>query len=234
MSIATKPIFSYTRENFGEIVFTGLVKDIGIVKEVISNKEGIILGIQSDLVDSIQIDDSIAVEGVCQTAIRVNSNTFWIQAVHGTLEKTTFKSLKVGSKVNLELALSLSDRLGGHLVQGHVNSIGVLSSVRNIGNNYLVSVAYGKEIEKYLIEEGSITLNGISLTIFKLNRAIKTLTVSVIPHTYANTTLKYLRVGSKINIEVDCIAKYVENLIKYEQKSNTNENLMKLIKEFDQ
>lgn len=201
-------------------MFTGLIKEIGKVKSIQSNAEGKVLEINcSALLGDIAIDDSVAVNGVCQTATEVGNSSFKVQAVHATLEKTTFNELRVGDEVNLELALRPIDRLGGHFVQGHVNGVSKISSIINKGKNYLVTVKTPSELSRYLMDEGSITIDGISLTIYKkLEGAFQ---VSVIPHTWDHTILKNKRNGSTVNLEVDVLAKYVENLL---MNSNSQES----------
>lgn len=201
-------------------MFTGLVKEIGKIKSITRNQEGAEISIYStELLSNIKIDDSVAVNGVCQTATKIGDNFFTVQAVHTTLEKTNFNKLQIGQEVNMELALTLSDKLGGHMVQGHVNGIAPITEIKAIGNNYLISVTLEEKLLKYVISEGSITIDGISLTVASLkgNKA----TVSVIPHTFKNTILKNKAIGSYVNIEVDVIAKYVENLLKYKNKNTS-------------
>ncbi|TDJ05269.1 MAG: riboflavin synthase [Deltaproteobacteria bacterium] len=195
-------------------MFTGLVKEVGRVKEIRSNPEGKELIIESkELLPEMGIDDSVSVNGACQTVTEVKDGTFKVQSIHVTLEKTTLGSLKPGDPVNLELALRASDRLGGHFVQGHVNDTGVISGIKSIGDNYLYTIKYPQNLGKYIISEGSIAIDGISLTVAKLSRNTCELTVSLIPHTMENTNLASLKVGSKVNLEVDLLAKYIENLL---------------------
>lgn len=207
-------------------MFTGLVKEIGKIKSVVPNREGAKLEIESGkLISEIAIDDSVAVNGVCQTAVAVSCKTFTVQAVHTTLEKTTLGKLRVGDDVNLELALRLSDRLGGHLVQGHVNATAPLTAVKATGENYLLTVTLPDALLRYVIAEGSITLDGISLTIAKLES--NNVTVSIIPHTFHSTILKNKKIGDHINIEVDVLAKYVERLLHFSPvQSKESESMM--------
>ncbi|RLA63119.1 MAG: riboflavin synthase [Epsilonproteobacteria bacterium] len=195
-------------------MFTGLVKEVGRIKEIRSNPEGKELIIESkELLPEMGIDDSVSVNGACQTVTEVRNGAFKVQSIHVTLEKTTLGSLKPGDPVNLELALRASDRLGGHFVQGHVNDCGVISNIKSIGENYLYSIKYPENLGKYIISEGSIAIDGISLTVARLNREARELTVSLIPHTMKNTNLNSLKVGDKVNLEVDLLAKYIENLL---------------------
>ncbi len=208
-------------------MFTGLVKEIGTVKSINGNQEGKELVIYSkSLIKDIEIDDSVAINGACQTAVRVADDHFVVQTIHTSLEKTTLGNLKVGEEVNLELALQLSDRLGGHLVQGHVNAMASIVDIQNKGKNYLLKSKIDRDQMKYIVKEGSITIEGISLTVADLDREQNTFTVSIIPHTWMNTILRNRRVGSIINIEVDILGKYVENLLFYKGSHKTSESQM--------
>jgi riboflavin synthase len=140
-----------------------------------------------------------------------------VDAVGATLEKSTFSEIKNFASVNLERSLRLNDRLGGHLVQGHVNGIGTISEIQKLGENYLLKISVPDELENYLIKEGSIAINGISLTIAEKTK--NKVTISVIPHTWQNTTLQHKKVNDKVNVEIDILAKYVEKLI---SKNNGN------------
>jgi riboflavin synthase len=202
-------------------MFTGLIKDIGIIKAINNNNEGKEFVIETKLINDIQIDDSVATNGVCLTATKIESQTFTVQAVHVTLEKTSLGQLSVGSKVNLELALRPMDRLGGHFVQGHVGGIGKIKNIVNLGKNFEITLNAPQNLFKYMILEGSIALDGISLTIARLTN--DDFTVSIIPHTYENTNLHAKKIGDSINIEVDMMAKYLENFLRFtpkEQKFN--------------
>jgi len=206
-------------------MFTGLVKDIGKVKSITPNKEGVELVVESkELISMIEIDDSVSINGACQTATKVTGNNFTVQTIHVSLEKTTLGSLKPGDSVNLELALRMSDRLGGHLVQGHVNDVASIVSIDSKGKNYNVKVKVNPSQMKYIVKEGSITIDGISLTVADTDFENSLFTVSIIPHTWENTILHNHKVGSKINIEVDILGKYVENLL-FAQKRETGTKL---------
>lgn len=202
-------------------MFTGLVKEIGKVARITSNTEGAEITISSKvLLPEIEIDDSVAVNGVCQTATKIGQDSFTVQAVHTSLEKTTLGKLVVGDEVNMELALRVSDRLGGHIVQGHVNCIAPIVEIKSMGNNYLVTLSIPEEQLRYVVQEGSITIDGISLTVayLKGNRA----TVSIIPHTFENTILRNKNVGDYVNIEVDVLAKYIERLLNKSEKNSSS------------
>ena len=145
--------------------------------------------------------------------MNVDRDIFAVQAVHTTLQKTTFGGFRMGTKVNLEAALAVGERMGGHFVQGHINGVGIVSSVNKMGDNRLVEFKVSSDILKYVVEEGSIAIDGVSLTVAELSRSKSLFKVSVIPHTLEKTTFIDLKVGSKTNIEVDIIAKYIEQLI---------------------
>ena len=144
-----------------------------------------------------------------------------MQTVHVSLEKTTLGNLKSGDEVNLELALQMKDRLGGHLVQGHVNDVAKIIRIDSRGKNYLVEIKVSPDQMKYIVKVGSITIDGISLTVSEVDKSGMSFSVSIIPHTWKSTVLRNRRVGSYINIEVDILGKYVENLLFYTQ-NHTN------------
>lgn len=203
-------------------MFTGLIQDMGSIISVVPNAEGKEFIIKTPaLIKDIQVDDSVATNGVCLTATEVKGDTFKAQAIHMTLQKTSLGALKANDKVNLELSLRPQDRLGGHYVQGHVNALGEIKSITQKGKNWEIEVAFPEELRKYMISEGSIALDGISLTIAKLGPS--TLTVAIIPHTLEKTTLGLKKVGDGLNIEVDMMAKYVENFLRFGQDTRKTE-----------
>ena len=199
-------------------MFTGIIEEIGIVEKITPISGGITIKIKAEkILGDIAVNDSVCIDGVCLTVIKFDKNSFWADAVGATLEKTTFNKVKADTSVNLERSVRLSDRLGGHLVQGHVNGIGTISEIKKLGENYLVKILIPDELEKYLIKEGSIAINGISLTIADLDS--NEISISVIPHTWQNTNLKDKKVYEKVNVEIDILAKYVEKLL---AKNNNN------------
>ena len=193
-------------------MFTGIIEEIGKIERITPIAGGITIRIHSDkIIEDVAVNDSVCIDGVCLTVTNKSKNTFLVDAVGATLEKTTFYNIKADAYVNLERSMRLSDRLGGHLVQGHVNGIGSISEIKKLGENYLVKIIVPEDLEKYLIKEGSIAINGISLTIADLNR--NEISISVIPHTWQNTNLKDKEVNDKVNVEIDILAKYVEKLL---------------------
>lgn len=197
-------------------MFTGLIQELGTIISVTPNTEGKEFVIKApQLIKDIQIDDSVATNGCCLTATEIKGDTFTVQAIHMTLQKTSIGHLKANDKVNLELSLRPNDRLGGHFVQGHVNALGKIKQIKTIGENWEIEVSIPSELRKYMISEGSVALDGISLTIAKLTA--ESLTVAIIPHTLEKTTLGLKKVGDHLNIEVDMIAKYIENFIRFDK-----------------
>lgn len=205
-------------------MFTGLIKDIGTIKAINKNSEGAKMTISSKLCSEIAIDDSVATNGVCLTAIAVAEKDFTVQIVHMSLKKSNLGDLNVGSSVNLELALRPIDRMGGHFVQGHVNGVGKFMGAKSFGKNWECEFSAPRELFKYIINEGSITIDGISLTVAVVKQS--SFIVSIIPHTYENTTLGKKSSGDSVNIEVDMMAKYLENFIKFEGSEDRLKSLI--------
>lgn len=203
-------------------MFTGLIQEVGTIESITTNPEGKEFVIKApSLIREIKIDDSVATNGVCLTATKIQGETFKVQAVHMTLEKTSIGFLKPQDKVNLELSLRPNDRLGGHFVQGHVNALGKIQNIQMTGKNWEIEVSFPKELRKYMISEGSIALDGISLTIARLSDS--TLTVAIIPHTLEKTSLSSKKVGDVLNLEVDMLAKYIENFLKFNPDQSKNQ-----------
>ena len=211
-------------------MFTGLVEEIGKIDKINRISGGISIKIEANkIIEDLSVNDSICIDGVCLTVTNLDESGFWVDAVGATLEKTTFTSIKSSSLVNLERSVRLNDRLGGHLVQGHVNGIGTISEIKKLGENYLLNIDVPENLERYLIKEGSIAINGISLTIANLNKNI--VSISVIPHTWQKTNLKFKKINDKVNVEIDVLAKYVERLLTKNDTAGKNitENWLKEI-----
>ena len=193
-------------------MFTGLIEEIGQIVSVNRHEHLVDITIEAHTVfDDLSIGDSITINGACLSVTSIGDNAFTVQAVDETINRTTLGNLKRGSSVNLERALRVGDRLGGHLVQGHVDSTGRVTSVRKTGNNLLISIAADPGFERYIVEKGSITIDGISLTVTYVRGG--EFGVSIIPHTTAVTTLQHARIGDRVNLETDILAKYVEKLL---------------------
>jgi riboflavin synthase len=200
-------------------MFTGIVEEIGKIKKITPIAGGFTLQIKAEkVIEELAVNDSVCIDGVCLTVTKKENDAFWADAVGATLEKTTFNKIKADTFVNLERSVRLNDRLGGHLVQGHVNGIATISEIKKLGENYLVKVIVPQELEKYLIKEGSIAINGISLTIAELKN--NEISLSIIPHTWRKTNLKVKKVNENVNVEIDILAKYVEKLLTKENNSS--------------
>jgi riboflavin synthase len=192
-------------------VFTGLIEGVGQVESVERGSDGARLRIASRLATDLSLGDSIAVNGCCLTASAVDEGSFEAEAMNQTLQVTALGSVEQGSRVNLELAMRASDRLGGHIVQGHVDGIGDVLSVEEDGFARRVRVELPEELLRYVIDKGSITLSGVSLTVAELGDSWAE--VSLIPETLERTNLGEVEPGSKLNVECDIVAKYVERLV---------------------
>ncbi len=192
-------------------MFTGLIEDVGRVESVEADADGARLRIATTLLPEIAEGDSIAVDGVCLTATGVEASGFESAAMNQTLQVTALGGLKSGSRVNLELAMKASDRLGGHIVQGHADGVGEVVSLADDGFAKRLRVALAPELLRYAIDRGSIALAGVSLTIAALGE--RWVEVSLIPETLERTNLGEAAVGRKLNVECDVVAKYIERLV---------------------
>ncbi|HMJ73165.1 MAG TPA: riboflavin synthase [Solirubrobacterales bacterium] len=192
-------------------MFTGLIQDVGTVESLDAGAEGARLRIATSLAAEIEPGDSVAVNGACLTATTVDGDGFETEAMNQTLAVTSLAGLEIGSRVNLELAMKASDRFGGHIVQGHVDGVGEVASIEADGFAKRLRVALDRDLLRYAIDKGSITLDGVSLTIAELGE--DWLEVSLIPETLERTTLGEASPGRKLNVECDVIAKHVERLM---------------------
>jgi riboflavin synthase len=200
-------------------MFTGLIEESGTIENISKFGDGLRFKIKAGKVlEDTKVDDSISINGVCLTVVEKSKNYFTVEAVEETLKKTTLGNLKVGEKINLERSIKLSDRLGGHLVQGHVDGIGKIVGRKKLKSSVILNIEIPSQLAKYMIDRGSIAIDGISLTIVKTENNLMTL--SIIPHTLELTTLSWKKEGDTVNIEVDLIAKYVEKLLDGESKEN--------------
>jgi riboflavin synthase len=192
-------------------VFTGLVQDVGMVESVDSDADGARLRISTSLGGEIAAGDSVAVSGVCLTATGADGGGFETEAMNQTLEVTALGGVEPGSRVNLELAMMASDRLGGHVVQGHVDGVGEIAAVEDDGSARRLRVELPDRLLRFAIERGSVTLDGVSLTIAVLGEGW--IEVSLVPETLQRTTLGEAAPGRTVNVECDVIAKYVDRLV---------------------
>jgi len=192
-------------------MFTGLVQDLGTIAAAERDGDGTRMVIATSLAREIREGDSVAVNGVCLTATNVQDDAFAVDVMHETLARSSLGEAAAGSRVNLELSLRASDRLGGHIVQGHVDGLGAVLDARDDGFARLVSIGAPPELLRYVVEKGSIAVNGVSLTVVAVRE--DRFSVSLIPETLERTTLGAAAPGTPVNLEVDVVAKYVEKLV---------------------
>ena len=196
-------------------MFTGIVEALGKVTNIVNGPDSAQLTIESaSFFSDIKLGDSIAVNGCCLTAVTNTADQFTVDVMKQTLALTNIGSLEIGSVVNLEKAMKVSDRLGGHIVQGHVDSTTTLAAINQGADWYELVFDVPANYLKYMQAQGSITINGVSLTIAKLSDIDKQLSVWLIPETLKRTNLSALKVGDVVNLEVDVLAKYVERIMK--------------------
>jgi riboflavin synthase len=193
-------------------MFTGIIEELGHVRSIEKRGEGARLVVEARVVtEGTQEGDSIAVNGVCLTAIDVRADSFSADGSRETLQRSTLGTLRAGSVVNLERAVTPSTRLGGHIVQGHVDARGRFLNATEHGGSWTVRIAYPPEIARYLVFKGSVSVEGISLTVAALTE--EHFEIAIIPKTWAVTNLSRLRSGDEVNLEADIIAKYVERIL---------------------
>ncbi|WP_456419680.1 riboflavin synthase [Thermovibrio sp.] len=194
-------------------MFTGLVEEVGKVREIKKSSKGAKLKVEcKSVLEGTKIGDSIAVNGVCLTVVELGENFLSFDISYETLRRSSLSLIKPGSPVNLERALKLGDRLGGHILQGHVDTTTKITAIKREGEGYTFTFKLPKEYTHLVVEKGSIGIDGISLTI--ANTFPDSFTVAVIPHTFEKTNLKFKKPGDVVNLEFDIIAKYVEKMLK--------------------
>ena len=211
-------------------MFTGIVEELARIKSIKPKSKGIRYVISSEVVvDDLKIGDSISVNGVCLTIVKRGKDSFCMDLVEETLNKSNLGELKVGDFVNLERAMRVSDRLGGHLVQGHVETLGVILEKQMHDEEAILSVGLDPEWMRFCIPKGSITLDGVSLTIARINGNI--IEIALIPHTLDNTTLGIKGKSETLNIETDIIGKYIDRLLSFDAEEEIiDTNILKAIR----
>ncbi|WP_440120658.1 riboflavin synthase [Tenacibaculum sp. Ill] len=191
-------------------MFTGIIETLGIVKGIEREKENLHLTIKSTITNELKIDQSVAHNGVCLTVVAIDKDEYTVTAIKETLDKTNIGDLQVGDEVNLERAMKLGARLDGHIVQGHVDGTGRCKSIEDAEGSTVFTFSYDFDGTNVTIEKGSITINGVSLTV--VNSKKDEFSVAIIPYTYEHTTFKNFKIGTKVNLEFDVIGKYVARL----------------------
>jgi len=191
-------------------MFTGIIETQGTIKEITKDNNNINITIASAITHELKIDQSVSHDGVCLTVVAINGDNYTVTAIKETLDKTNLKDWAVGGIVNLERAMKLGDRLDGHIVQGHVDQTGLCKSVENANGSWYFTFGYDKAANNITIEKGSITVNGVSLTV--VNSKDNEFSVAIIPYTYEHTNFNAIKPGTIINLEFDVVGKYVARL----------------------
>jgi riboflavin synthase len=194
-------------------MFTGIIETIGVVSNIKKDLENIHFTIKSTITNELKIDQSVAHNGVCLTVVEISDDEYVVTAIKETMDKTNMGDISVGDEVNLERAMKLGDRLDGHIVQGHVDETGVCIRIEDQDGSTVFTFEYHSENNNITIEKGSITVNGVSLTV--VNSKQNEFSVAIIPYTLDHTVFKNFKVGTKVNLEFDVIGKYVARLQSY-------------------
>ncbi len=191
-------------------MFTGIIETLGIIKDLRKVDENIHITVSSSITNELKIDQSVAHNGVCLTVVAIENDTYTVTAIQETIRKTNVGDWQLNDVVNLERAMKLGDRLDGHIVQGHVDQIGICKSIEETDGSWRFTFEYDSSLNNITIEKGSITVNGVSLTV--VDSKTNEFSVAIIPYTYEHTNFKNFKIGSKINLEFDVIGKYVAKL----------------------
>ena len=191
-------------------MFTGIIENMAEVVDVKTNKNNLDILFKSPLLPELKVDQSISHNGVCLTVADITTETYLVNVVKETIDKSNFSSLKVGDVVNIERSMMLNDRLDGHIVQGHVDQIAECISIDENGGSYVMTFTYEKS-NNVTVEKGSICVNGISLTV--CNSQENSFSVAIIPYTWQNTNLKKIKIGDTVNLEFDIVGKYIAKLL---------------------
>ncbi len=192
-------------------MFTGIIEELGEVVELRKDRDNLDITVKSGLSAELKVDQSLAHNGVCLTVVALGEGTHTITAIRETLEKSNLGRLEIGSKLNLERATQIGSRLDGHIVQGHVDQVGTCTRVEELEGSWMFTFEYDPGYENITIEKGSITVNGVSLTV--VNSKEHSFSVAIIPYTYENTNFNQIKVGTTVNLEFDVIGKYVARLM---------------------
>lgn len=191
-------------------MFTGIIETLGIVQEIKKEKDNVHITIASSITDELQIDQSVAHNGICMTVVAIKKNLYTVTAIGETIKKTNISHWQIGDSLNLERAMKLGDRLDGHIVQGHVDQIGNCVVAKETNGSWYYTFEYDESLENITIEKGSVTVNGVSLTVVDSRK--NEFSVAIIPYTFEHTNFKNFKVGTKVNLEFDVIGKYVSRL----------------------
>ena len=191
-------------------MFTGIIESLGTVTALQTDQENLNITVRADFTSELKIDQSVSHNGVCLTVVNIENDTYVVTAIKETMHKTTIKNLKVGDKVNLERGMRLGDRLDGHIVQGHVDQTAICTAISEAEGSWYFTFAYDAKLSNITIEKGSVTVNGVSLTV--VNSKKDEFSVAIIPFTYKHTNFNTFTIGTEVNLEFDVIGKYVKRI----------------------
>ncbi|THF49435.1 riboflavin synthase [Flavobacterium supellecticarium] len=191
-------------------MFTGIIETLGTIRNIRKENDNIHIQVQSSITNELKIDQSVSHNGVCLTVVAIDGDTYTVTAIKETLDKTNLGSWQTGDLINLERGMKLGDRLDGHIVQGHVDQTGICKSIQDANGSFYFTFEYDQQLRNITIEKGSITVNGVSLTV--VNSKANEFSVAIIPYTMEHTNFKNFKVGTSINLEFDVIGKYVSRL----------------------
>ena len=191
-------------------MFTGIIETLGIVKDLKKENDNLHITISSTITHELKIDQSVAHNGICLTVVSIKNDEYTVTAIKESIEKTNLAEWKIGNSINLERAMKLGDRLDGHIVQGHVDQIGICKLIEEANGSWYFTFEYDSNLNNITIEKGSITVNGVSLTV--VNSKENEFSVAIIPYTYEHTNFSSFQKGTKINLEFDVVGKYVAKL----------------------
>jgi riboflavin synthase len=191
-------------------MFTGIIETVGVIENIKKSDTNLQIVVKSSITPELKIDQSVSHNGICLTVVALEANNYTVTAIDETIQKTNMASWKIGDAINLERAMKLGDRLDGHLVQGHVDQIGVCSNIEDLNGSWRFTFKYDLNLNNLTIEKGSITINGVSLTV--VNSKTNEFSVAIIPYTFENTNFKLFNIGTLVNLEFDVIGKYVARL----------------------
>ncbi len=191
-------------------MFTGIIESLGVIQEIKKDKDNVHLTIDSAITEELKIDQSVAHNGICMTVVSIEKTLYTVTAIGETIKKTNLSNIKIGDSINLERAMRLGDRLDGHIVQGHVDQVGTCIVAKETNGSWYYTFEYDDTIGNITIEKGSITVNGVSLTVVDSRK--NEFSVAIIPYTYEHTNFNSFEIGTKVNLEFDLIGKYISKL----------------------
>lgn len=191
-------------------MFTGIIEDLGIVTKLENEQENLHLTMSSKITHELKIDQSVSHNGICLTVVQIKDGTYTVTAIKETLDKTNLGEINIGDQINIERAMKLGDRLDGHIVQGHVDQTAICESIEDVDGSWVFTFEYDKHLNNITIEKGSITVNGVSLTV--VNSKTNRFSVAIIPYTYEHTNFNTFTKGTVVNLEFDVVGKYIKRL----------------------